>query len=169
MGRGGAQHKATQKRIKEAAASLGFRSVIEKSVLDGQGSVDLWLERPPQSFACEISFTTTIEHEVQNVAKCLKAGLPKVAIICMDKERLQAISTAVMEMLGPEAAARVEYFEPDAFIAHLKQLKRPEPKPAKTEYAGYEITRSEPKLTASEREQKEKLANHIISEVLRGK
>ena len=60
LGRGGAQHQAIQKRIKEAAEELGFRSVIEKPVLDGQGSVDLWLERAGLSIACEISI---IDHD----------------------------------------------------------------------------------------------------------
>ncbi|MGA9778547.1 MAG: type IV secretion system DNA-binding domain-containing protein [Verrucomicrobiia bacterium] len=69
LGRGGAQHQAIQKRIKEAAEELDFRSVIEKSVLDGQGSVDLWLGRAGETLACEISISTTIDHEVRNVAK----------------------------------------------------------------------------------------------------
>lgn len=34
---------------RQAAEELGFRSVIENPVLDGQGSVDLWLERPGQT------------------------------------------------------------------------------------------------------------------------
>jgi hypothetical protein len=119
LGRGGAQHQAIQKRIKEVAEGLGFRSVIEKPVLDGQGSVDLWLERTGQEIACEISVTTTIDHEVGNVAKCLKAGLPKVAVICLDEERLQKISNAVSGSLDAALAARVEYFLPVSFIAHL--------------------------------------------------
>ncbi|MDE2107543.1 MAG: TraM recognition domain-containing protein, partial [Patescibacteria group bacterium] len=104
LGRGGAQHQAIQKRIKEAAEALGFRSVIEKPVLDGQGSVDLWLERTGQTIACEISISTTIDHEVKNVRKCLKAGVPNVAVICLDEERLQKIANAVAGSLGAELA-----------------------------------------------------------------
>ena len=80
LGRGGAQHQAIQRRIKKAAEDLGFRSTIEKGVLDGKGSVDLLLERAGHTIACEISITTTIDHEVGNVAKCLKAGFSDVAI-----------------------------------------------------------------------------------------
>jgi hypothetical protein len=168
LGRGGAQHQAIQKRIKEAAEELGFRSVIEKPVLDGQGSVDLWLERPGQSFACEISISTTIDHEVGNVAKCLKAGLPKVAVICLDEERLRKIAVAVSGSLGSELAGRVEYFQPDPFIAHLKQLKPPTPQPTETQYGGYKIKRSAPKLSAAERKQKEDIANRVMAEAMRG-
>jgi hypothetical protein len=64
---------------RQAAEELGFRSVIEKPVLEGQGSVDLWLERPGQTIACEISISTTIDHEVRKVAKCLKV-LPQLGL-----------------------------------------------------------------------------------------
>jgi hypothetical protein len=167
LGRGGAQHQGIQKRIKEAAEGLGFRSVIEKPVLDGQGSVDLWLERTGQTVACEISISTTIDHEVGNVAKCLKAGLPKVAVICLHEERLKKIASAVSGSLGAELAARVEYFQPDPFIAYLKTLQSPAPQPSETQYGGYKVKRSVPKLSAQEQKQKEDIANRIMAETMR--
>jgi hypothetical protein len=169
LGRGGAQHQAIQKRVKEAAETLGFRSVIEKPVLDGQGSVDLWLERTGQTIACEISISTTIDHEVGNVAKCLKAGIPNVAVICLDEERLRKIRTAVVGSLGSELTARVVYFQPDPFIAHLKRLPPPTPAPTESKYGGYKIKRSTPKLSATEQKQKEDIANRIMADVMRGK
>jgi hypothetical protein len=169
LGRGGTQHKAIQQRIKQAAEELGFRSVIEKPVLDGQGSVDLFLERTDQSIACEISISTTIDHEVGNVAKCLKAGVPKVMVICLDEERLRKIGNAVSGSLGAEMAARVEYFQPDPFIAYLKTLKPPELQSSETEYGGYKIKRSIPKLSAQEQTQKEDIANRVMADTMRRK
>jgi len=169
LGRGGTQHQAIQQRIKQAAEELGFRSVIEKPVLDGQGSVDLWLERTGQSIACEISISTTIDHEVGNVAKCLKTGVPKVAVICLDEERLRKIASAVSGSLGAELAALVEYFQPDLFIAYLKALKPPTPQPSETQYGGYRVKRSIPKLSAQEQKQKEDIANRIMAEAMRRK
>jgi hypothetical protein len=169
LGRGGKQHQAIQQRIKQAAEELGFRSVIEKPVLDGQGSVDLWLERTGQTIGCEISISTTIDHEVGNVAKCLKAGVPKVAVICLDEERLRKIGSAVSGSLGAELAARVEYFQPDPFIAYLKALKPPTPQPTETQYGGYKVKRSIPKLSAQEQKQKEDIANRIMAEAMRRK
>ena len=165
LGKGGAQHQAIQKRIKEAAEKLGFRSVIEQPVLGGLGSVDLWLERANQSIACEISISTTIDHEVGNVAKCLKAGVSSVAVICLDDERLRKIASAVSGSLGAEQAALVQYFQPDAFIAHLKTLPRLATAPTKV--AGYMVKRSTPKLSHAEQQQKENAANHIMAEALR--
>ena len=167
LGRGGAQHQAIQKRIKEVAEGFGFSSVIEKPVLDGQGSVDLWLERQGQTIACEISITTTIDHEVGNVAKCLKAGVPKVVMICLDEERLRKLSNAVSGSLGKESAARVEYFQPDHFIAYLKALQPPAPRPSETKYGGYKVRRSAPKLSVAEQRQKEDIAHRIMAEALR--
>ena len=167
LGRGGAQHQAIQKRIKEAAEALGFRGVIEKPVLDGLGSIDLFLERQGQSIACEISISTTIDHEVGNVAKCLKAGLSAVAVICLTDERLQKIRQAVSGSLGAEAAKRVEYFQPDPFIAHLKSLQPPTPQPSESEFNGYRIRRSIPKLSAKEQQQKEDISNRIMADALK--
>ena len=169
LGRGGTQHQAIQKRIKEAAEELGFRSIIEKPVLDGQGSVDLLLERTGQAIACEISISTTIDHEVGNVAKCLRAGIPKVAVICLDEERLRKIGKAVSGSLGAALAAKVECFQPDPFIAYLKALKPPTPQPTETQYGGYKVKRSIPKLSVQEQKQKEDIASRIMAEAMRPK
>jgi len=169
LGRGGEQHKAIQKRIKEAAEALGFRSVIEKPVLDGQGSVDLWLERTGQTIACEISISTTVDHEVGNVVKCLKVGVPKVAVICLDEERLRKINAAVSGSLGAKSAARVEYFQPDPFIAHLKTLQPPTALPLESKVGGYKIKHSVPKLSPQEQRQKENIANLAMKEAMRRK
>jgi hypothetical protein len=169
LGRGGAQHQAIQQRIKQVAETLGFRSVIEKEVLDGQGSVDLLLERPGQTFACEISITTTIDHEVGNVAKCLKAGFPNVAVICVDEERLKKIETAIVGSLGSDLAARVIYCQSDEFIARLQEL--PPHVPATSEAPetrrGYTIKRTVTRLTPEEQRQREDAAIRSIAEAMR--
>ncbi len=167
MGRGGAQHQAIQKRIKEAAEALGFRSVIEKPVLDGEGSVDLWLERPGQAIACEISISTTIDHEVGNVEKCLKAGVPKVAVICLDESRLRKIGSAVSGSLGSELAGRVEYFQPDEFIAALKGMpETPIATERTTVRRGYKVKRALPNRTEQEQREREATAIRRIAEVM---
>jgi hypothetical protein len=169
LGRGGAQHKAIQQRIKQAAEKLDFRSVIEKQI--PEGSVDLLLERPDQTFACEISITTTIDHEVGNVAKCLKAGFPTVAVICVDEERLKKIEAAVTGSLGSDLAARVVYCQPDEFIARLQALPPQVPKApeAPETRRGYKIKRSVRELTPEEQGQREDAAIRSIAEAMRMK
>jgi hypothetical protein len=167
LGRGGAQHQAIQQRIKQAAEELGFRSVIEKPVLDGQGSVDLWLERTGQTIACEISISTTIDHEVRNVAKCLKAGVPKVMVICLDDERLRKIDNAVSGSLGSEMAARVEYFQPDQFVAYLKTIPAEIPKEQTTVRRGYKIKRVISEISTEQQKEKEASAIRAIADFMR--
>jgi hypothetical protein len=169
LGKGGEQHKAMQRRIKEAAETLGFHSVIEQQIAGSQESVDLLLERGGQTIACEISVTTTIDHEIGNIRKCLKAGLPQVAIICVSEDRLQKIAAAVSGSLGAEAAARVTYFQPDQFIAHLKTLPVSVPKDSVTTSHGYKVKRSAPALTEAEQRQREELANKMMAEAMRPK
>ena len=167
--KGGEQHKAMQQRIKEAAEALGFRSVIEKQIAGSQESVDLMLERGEQQIACEISVTTTIDHEVGNVRKCLKAGMPQVAVICGSKDRLEKIAAAVAGSLGAEAAAHVAYYQPDRFIAHLEKLPFPVPKETVVTRRGYKVKRSAPALTPEERHQREDTANWMMAEAMRRK
>jgi isopenicillin N synthase-like dioxygenase len=164
LGRGGAQHKAIQQRIKQAAEKLGFRSIIEKQI--PEGSVDLLLERPGQTFACEISITTTIDHEVGNVAKCLRVGFPTVAVICVDAERLRKIEAAVTSSIGPDVAARLIYCQPDEFIARLQALPPQVPKAPETR-RGYKIKHTVKELTPEEQKQREEAAIKSIAEAMR--
>lgn len=162
LGKGGAQHQAIQRRVKEAAEALGFRSVIEKQLSERQESMDLLLERGNQKIACEISVTTTIDHEVGNVTKCLKAGIPTVAIICLDEGRLRKIAAAVSGSLGAQAASAVSYYLPDAFIAYLQTIPLPVPKDSVTTRQGYKVKRSAPKLTLSEQRRREEMVNRVL-------
>jgi hypothetical protein len=174
LGRGGAQHQAIQRRIKKEAEALGFRGVIEQPILDGRGSVDLLLERGDTLIACEISIATTIDHEVGNVAKCLKAGIQNVAVICLDEERLKRIAVAVLGSLGPESAARVRYHQPDLFIIELRQwaeearpVQESPPASGKHTTLGYKVKRSGPALTPEERRRKEEEVLRAIAEAMR--
>jgi Type IV secretion-system coupling protein DNA-binding domain len=167
LGKGGAQHQAIQRRIKEAAEGFGFRSVIEKQLSESQESMDLLLERGDQKIACEISVTTTIDHEVGNVTKCLKAGMPTIAIICLDEGRLRKIAAAVSGSLGAAASTQVSYYLPDQFLAYLETLPLPVPKDSVTTRQGYKVKRSAPKLTLLEQQQREHIANRVMAEALR--
>jgi hypothetical protein len=169
LGRGGAQHQAIQQRIKKAAEAVGFRSIIEKAVLDKSGSVDLVLERDGTAFACEISISTTIDHEVRNVSKCLKAGYQKVVVICLDDERLQAITKAVRGSLGAQAADRIQYFQPDRFIEHLTALPAPPPPESTKITRGYKVKSAFSELSEEERKRREEIAISSVAEAMKRK
>ena len=172
-GMGGPEHKATQKRIKEAAEALGFLAMIEKEI--PHGSVDLALVRSGGvNIACEITVTTTIHHEVGNVRKCLEAGFTQVAVISSKAQRLEQIKEAVVADVGAERASLVGYFTPDAFIDWLKALPVVESLPVSSEPTvtmrrGRTVTRRAPTLTPEERRQKEAAHLKMVAEVMRRK
>jgi hypothetical protein len=171
-GMGGAEHKAIQKRIKEAAESVGFLAVIEKEI--PHGSIDLALLKSGVGVACEISVTTTIDHEFGNVKKCLDAGFTQVAVISGKAQRLEQIKAAVMAGMGTEKSAWVGYFTPDQFIEWLRALPLAESSPVSSEPAvtirrGRTVTRKAPALTAEERRLKEAAWMALNAEVMRKK
>jgi hypothetical protein len=167
QGRGGPEHQKIQRHIKSEAEKLGFRSSIEKSILEGQASVDVWLERNDLIIACEISFTNTEDYESDKIIRCLKAGIPQFVMICTDERKLKKIAAAISGNLDPELASRVKYFQPNPFIEYLKMLPIEPPKISERIYRGYKLKNS--KSTGSEKEQKakEEAAIRAIAESMR--
>lgn len=127
------------------------------------------MKRGGQEIACEISISTTIDNEVRNATKCLKAGIATVAMICLDDSRLQKIAAAVSGSLGADVSARVLYFKPDPFIEHLKSLSLPPPQTSEKTYAGYKVKHSTPKLSLEEQKQKEDIAHKALFELMKKK
>jgi hypothetical protein len=173
LGRGGVQHQAIQQKIKAVAEELGFRVIVEKSVLDGKGSIDLILERQGEAIACEINVESTIDYEMGNIAKCLKAGFARIAVICPRPDRLVRLGEAVRGCLAPAEAANVIFFSPDDFAAHLQTVSRGEQEaaapdaPTETRRRGYKVKRNFVKVSPEEAKAREQMAIKMIAERLR--
>lgn len=148
---------------------MGFLATIEKEIPNG--SIDLLVERPDCSIACEISVSTTIDHEVGNVQKCIQAGFATVAIICQEDVRARRIKEAAITSLGQDAAKCVICFHPEEFIAHLKSLgAMVQPKPVSDETnirRGYKVRRTIGKLAAEERKAREDAAIAQIAALMK--
>ena len=175
LGRGGEQHTAIQKRIKEAAQKLGYLATTEYETPDKSGSIDVALLKDGRKeFAVEIGITTTIDHEVGNITKCLRADYTTVAFISGSDSKLRQVKEAVAAALGPDLSGRVLYFLPDAFIEHLGRCSRvssvatPQ-QPADEIRRGYRVTRSAPKLTPEELKIKEEAALRLLAESMKQK
>lgn len=174
LGRGGEQHKAIQKRLKEGAEKLGYHVTTEKPVLDRTGSVDLALESSRRTMAVEITVTTTVDHEVGNVLKCLDAEFPTVAVVSGSEAKLRQMREAVTGTVGAELSARVGYFTPDQLLAHLERLAQEDaaaavPQPKETKRRGYTVKRVTPKLTPDELKAKEESALKAIADSMKRK
>ena len=84
-GRGGQEHKYIQHLVKRLAEERGFRATIEEAA--GSGRADVVLRKDTLSIACEISITTDVEHEKENLKKCDAAGFSQIIAIVPDKRR----------------------------------------------------------------------------------
>ncbi len=80
-GGGGARHSEIERTIKELGEAAGFRASLEETILDGAGRVDVILRRDDLTVCCEVSVTTTREHEYLNVKKCLEFGADQVWLV----------------------------------------------------------------------------------------
>lgn len=94
-GRGGRKHKEIQQQVKQLAEKHGFKATVEKALSDGSGHVDVALERDGIKFACEISVTTSVDHEVENIKKCLVAGYDQVLCIADKPDNLKLLKNKI--------------------------------------------------------------------------
>ena len=161
-----------QQRIKAAAEGLGFRAIIEKPVLDGRGSVDVAIEREGFSLACEITVTTTTEHELGNLEKCLEAGFNLVAAVSTEAVRLEQIAALVSAKLSPNQRERIRFLSPDEVMVLLQAeamnlAATAEPaKPSETIRRGYKVRRTYVSQTTDEAKVSEGNAMKAIADAL---
>jgi Type IV secretion-system coupling protein DNA-binding domain len=88
-GGGGARHSEIERQVRELGETAGFRASLEETILDGAGRVDVILRRDDMTICCEVSVTTTREHEYLNVKKCLEFGATQVWLVAnTDRHRI---------------------------------------------------------------------------------
>ncbi len=122
LGQGGREHTYLQQLIKQAAQQRGWHAVTEKPVGGDAGRVDVALSKGELSIACEISVTTTIEHEMANVEKCLTAGYSLVCLIASNQKRLASLKKAAAQRFMGDRSTRVCALLPAEFVTQLDVL-----------------------------------------------
>jgi len=119
-GRGGLQHQYIQQMIKRAAGNRGYEAIIEKSILSGTGCVDVSLEKKDRKIACEISVTTSKDHELNNLQKCLAAGYEEVIIVSSEKKVLDKVKRLARQELSTDLFKKVLFLLPEELISYLE-------------------------------------------------
>ncbi|MBV9182363.1 MAG: DUF87 domain-containing protein, partial [Acidobacteria bacterium] len=89
-GKGGREHRYLQALAKQLAEQAGLRATIEAPLPDGNGQVDILLERDGVVAAIEVSVSTPVSWEQANLRKCLLAGYPRIAVVLAKSKRTQA-------------------------------------------------------------------------------
>ena len=174
LGRGLALHKSIQKRIRDGAQKLGFKADIEKQLVKGSNeAADLVLRQGGLVIAVEIAISRNINHEFDNVQKCMGAGFNILAVIATGRKLLDDIAAAVQSGLGPDAAAKVSYHTPDEFLVELQKLAKtaeaipPATPVEKTEKVlGFRVTRNFPKLSPEEQRLSQQSVHQVAQKAI---
>jgi hypothetical protein len=127
--------------------------------------VDVALEKDGLSVACEISVTTTPEHEVSNLQKCLAAGFTYVVQIATDRKSLTALAASAknLRVADPE---RLQFLLPEELFAFLEE----QDVAAKSDGAtvrGYRVRVKYKPVSANEQKAKKKVIAGTIMEAMR--
>jgi len=120
------QHRYLQNLIKKIAEDKGYKATIEQPALNGQGKIDVALERNGKKIACEISITSTDEQEVKNIDKCLSAGYEKVILCSPEKRTLSNIKSLLSQRLSKSDQAKVLFLQPEDLLHHIDELEAAE-------------------------------------------
>lgn len=125
QGRGGAHHQELQAVIKRMAESYGFQVEIEKSVLNGAGSVDVSIEKDALKIAAEVSVTSTVAYETKNVLKCLSAGFDYACVVVSNQKKIPALQTKLLSEIPIEYHERIKVVSLTGLLTFLRELTAP--------------------------------------------
>ena len=167
LGKGGRKHRYLQALVKELAEERGFRATVEAPARGGTGQVDVLLEREDLAVAVEISVSTPVDQERQNVQKCLTAGYDRVAVV-LAKTRATSgrYQAAIVEALSSEERERVSFLAPEDvpdFIAALA----PAPAPTESIVKGYRVRVSHTPVSPEEVKERRDRLTKLVARSLR--
>lgn len=169
LGKGGSKHRYLQLLVKELAESKGLKATIEAPLPAG-GQVDVLIERDGVLAAVEISVSTPVEHERDNIQKCLDAGIPRIAVVLAKSKVSQSnYRTALAEGIADMDRDRVAFLTPEEipdFVAGLA----PPPAPTERIVRGYRVKGSVSSTSPEEaRARRDALARLIAKSLTRQK
>ena len=128
--------------------------------------MDVGLERAGERIACEVTVTTTEEHELQNIEKCLIAGYAKIVVCSVDKKRLDKIHKLASGRMPPANLTKVSFFSPEELFVFLDQGVA---QPAGTEglVKGYRVKVEYGNVRNAEQQNKKDAVAQVILQSLR--
>jgi hypothetical protein len=163
LGRGGKQHQYLQHFIKGLAENHGWRAVIEEPILEGTGRIDVLLSRSGRRIACEISVTTSRDHELGNVEKCIAAGHTEIVLLSGSDRQRQMLQRYITAALEEAERDKVKYLLPDEMVEYL-QSQEP---PTEQTVRGYRVKVSRKAVDVEEAEARRKTIAAVIARSLK--
>ena len=166
-GKGGARHRYLQSLVKELAEQQGLKATIEAPTEDARGQVDVLIERDGVLAAVEISVTTPVEHEIENLRKCLACNYPRIAVVlAKSRTRQQSYQAQLDAMVSREMRERIVYLVPEdlpTFIASLAASRHSDDRVVR----GYRVTSHLKTLPIEEARMRQDLFARFVASSLR--
>ena len=171
LGQGGDDHRNLQAELKALAESLGFRATAEKQLPGTLERTDLLIERDGFTLAVEVTVTNTLSYELQNIGKCLRAGVSEVAVVAIDPAKLAKIEAAARVTYGGQHGERMRFFLRDGFCDHLQSIvlatpAQPQPEQP-TKHKGWTVKTTTVHISPEEAKEREAAAAKILADALR--
>jgi len=165
-GRGGPDHKYLQDIVHRWAEANGWRAIREEEILDGLGRVDVALRKGERSVACEIGMSSTPEHELENIQKCLAGGFDVVFLISTERQLLAKVRALTDDVLGMEQRVRVHLGLPADLFVLLEEL---DAQGAATEESirGYKVRVRHNAVSDQQKVAKKRAINQIMARAMK--
>jgi hypothetical protein len=166
-GKGGPKHRYLQTLVKGLGEQQGFKATVEAPLPGGAGQVDVLLERPEMAVAFEISVTTPVEWERENVRKCLMAGYGRIALVLAKSNAVQGrYQAAVLDGLPEDERSRLSFLSPEEVPDYIAALAAP-PEPSESIVKGYRVkvsrTSVSPEMAKARREEVARLMTKSLA------
>lgn len=121
-GGGGARHSEIERMVKELGEAVGFRVSLEETILDGAGRVDVILRRDALTICCEVSVTTTREHEYLNVKKCLEFGAGQVWLVASSERHRVGLERFISPKLTEPENEKTSFLTLEGVEEKMREL-----------------------------------------------
>jgi hypothetical protein len=160
------EHRRLQHLVKRLAEQSGYRAILEASTSDSQGRVDVSLESDVRRIACEICVTTSPEHELANIRKCLVSGYDTIILCSSDRKALMKIKALASHELTDEDMRKVVFLEPGALAIFFEEEAA---RSASTvgKVKGYKVKVNYQPLNESEKKSKREAIAQVVLQSLR--
>lgn len=162
-GRGGQEHKYLQHLVKRLAEERGFRATIEDPG-EGGTSVDVVLRRGDETIGVEISVSTSVEHEIENLKKCAGLDYTRMLFIAKALSKRDRVATAAKTIVGDRPFAAVA---PEGLAEYFDRMTLPM-EAASSTVRGYSVRVSRTRVTPEDALAKRKAVAGVLARVTKG-
>lgn len=111
-GKGGDHHKHLQMMVKDQAQTLGWIAKIEERIPRTLETVDIGLRKEDIRVAIEISSTSKVAYEIQNIRKCLEAGYDYVLSVSEEEKTINLVKKEARISFTHKERERIRFYHP---------------------------------------------------------